>query len=72
MKSRCSVFIKILTKKLHGESILYDILASHSTWESYSSMNRVYKFYNLPDIENNHSWIQMSSYPGNFNVNDFE
>lgn len=56
--------LSFFKNKLRGESILLDILASHSTWGAFSTMNRIYKFYNFPDIDNNHSWIQMSSYPG--------
>ncbi|KAL4487942.1 hypothetical protein ABPG72_022802 [Tetrahymena utriculariae] len=65
LHSRCSAFFKILTtEKQNGAKILKDIFASHSTWEPYSSMNRIYKFYRLPSLASTHSWIQMSSYPG--------
>ncbi|KAL4469402.1 hypothetical protein ABPG74_004655 [Tetrahymena malaccensis] len=65
MFSRCSAFFKILTtENENGAKILKDVFGSHSTWEPYSSMNRIYKFYRLPNLNTAHSWIQMSSYPG--------
>ncbi|EAR88632.2 phospholipase B-like protein (macronuclear) [Tetrahymena thermophila SB210] len=65
MHSRCSAFFKILTaEQANGAKILKDIFASHSTWEPFSSMNRIYKFYRLPSLISTHSWVQMSSYPG--------
>ena len=58
-RSHCSVLVK-----LTGD--LKEIYASHSTWTSYATMNRIFKHYNLrlnsPFVAARK--VSMSSYPG--------
>ena len=41
MKSHCSAYLKLLM----NESKVSDIMIGHSTWDDYSSMLRIYKYY---------------------------
>jgi Phospholipase B len=51
-KARCSVFFKLVSSKnSQGDEVLEDVIATHSTWEGYSYMNRVYKYYSLPSLK---------------------
>lgn len=56
---RCSAFVRLAT----GSA---DLLVGHTTWDDYSKMTRVFKYYKFPlhasDTAANH--IAMSSYPG--------
>eukprot|EP00009_Paramoeba_aestuarina_P002729 CAMPEP_0201515180 /NCGR_PEP_ID=MMETSP0161_2-20130828/6821_1 /ASSEMBLY_ACC=CAM_ASM_000251 /TAXON_ID=180227 /ORGANISM="Neoparamoeba aestuarina, Strain SoJaBio B1-5/56/2" /LENGTH=555 /DNA_ID=CAMNT_0047911941 /DNA_START=44 /DNA_END=1711 /DNA_ORIENTATION=+ len=53
----CSGFIR-------AEGAYEDLFMAHSSWFSYSSMNRIYKHYNFPLDSLNAKKISFSSYPG--------
>jgi len=59
MMGSCSAIIKMADN-------FSDIFAGHSTWSSYVSMNRIFKYYNFsfnnPSLKNKN--MAFSSYPG--------
>ena len=66
MRSHCSVLFKLIGEK--------DLVMSHSTWDSYWAMQRVFKYLEIGDKNNNNNnnknnnnnnkRITYSSYPG--------
>lgn len=67
MKSHCSAFVKVIK---NGENRISDVMIGHSTWDDYSEMLRVYKYYEIEMLgdEIQHGLgsrrISFSSYPG--------
>lgn len=55
----CSAFVRLATNNA-------DLLIGHTTWDDYSEMTRIFKYYNFPLIgaDTMASVIGMSSYPG--------
>lgn len=56
---RCSAFVKLADESA-------DVFFGHTTWDDYSKMTRLFKYYNfhLPGSYANANTIAMSSYPG--------
>ena len=72
MKSHCSAVIKLIYDD-YDEGTLKDIMVGHTTWDSYSEMQRVYKVYKfsftlLEQQEN--PTISFSSYAGTLTSTD--
>ena len=65
LSNRCTALIKVLPD-------LSDIFFAHSTWFTYSAMNRIYKHYNFAVKEQTSSSKKMSfsSYPGSLESQD--
>lgn len=59
-KSRCSAFVRLSDQNA-------DILVGHATWDDYSKMTRIFKYYNfnLPGAWTKATHMAFSSYPGN-------
>lgn len=67
MRSHCSALIKLVVK----ENKIKDIMIGHSTWDDYSEMLRIYKYYEMEltgdsEVKNGlqKSQVMFSSYPG--------
>jgi len=58
-KSRCSAFVRVADQNS-------DILVGHTTWDDYSKMTRIFKYYNfhLPGAWTKTTHMGFSSYPG--------
>jgi len=58
--SRCSAFVRLADQNA-------DILVGHATWDDYSKMTRIFKYYNfnLPGAWTKATHMAFSSYPGN-------
>ena len=70
MKSHCSALIKSL---VNPKGYLEDVFVSHTTWDSYSEMHRIFKVYDFKyDLfgKEKHSKIIFSSYPGTLTSTD--
>jgi len=61
----CSAFVRLTTNNA-------DLLAGHTTWDDYSEMTRIFKYYNFPlgGADTMASTIGMSSYPGVISSSD--
>lgn len=59
-KSRCSAFVRLADQNA-------DILVGHATWDDYSKMTRIFKYYkfDLPGAWTKATHMAFSSYPGN-------
>lgn len=58
-KSRCSAFVRLTEQN-------QDLLVGHTTWDDYSKMTRIFKYYkfSLPGAWTKATHIGFSSYPG--------
>jgi hypothetical protein len=58
-KSRCSAFVRLVDQSA-------DLMVGHTTWDDYSKMTRIFKYYNfdLPGAWTKATHIAFSSYPG--------
>jgi hypothetical protein len=61
----CSAFVRLASENA-------DLLIGHTTWDDYSEMTRVFKYYNFPlgGADTTASLIAMSSYPGLISSSD--
>lgn len=64
-RSHCTVAVRFLPD-------MSDLLTAHTTWSSYTCMNRVFKAYTFPDPleQGKNLTIQLSSYPGSVSSTD--
>jgi len=71
-KNHCSALIKVVHDEFN-ENIVKDIMIAHTTWDSYSEMQRIYKIYKfsftLLDQQEN-PVISFSSYAGTLTSTD--
>jgi hypothetical protein len=61
--SRCTGFIRLTAN---------DLFSSHNTWDSFQTMNRLYKNYHFPSTDGRVKTrkFSMSSYPATFSSTD--
>jgi hypothetical protein len=69
--SHCSAIIKLIKDE---KNEVKDIFVGHTTWDSYSEMNRIFKKYSfsytLYGTDKKNSEVVFSSYPGTLTSND--
>ena len=71
--SHCTAVIKVLFEDNQEDKFIKDVLVSHTTWDSFSEMHRIYKIYKFSFTLLNKSKeniISFSSYPGTLTSTD--